>query len=136
MAMDNEPLDSKASQVERLLKLLAHRGRLMVLCNLMEGERSAGDLESVAKLSQSALSQHLAKLREEKIVSTRRDAQRIYYRLADDRTRTILDCLTQTFAADIKPAMDRLAEQAQQLTPEATQTYSGGNFPEDSSRIA
>ena len=103
MMPELESLDSNAPQVEKLLKLLAHRGRLMVLCNLMEGERSAGDLESVAKLSQSALSQHLAKLREEKIVATRRDAQRIYYRLADQRTRTILSCLTQTFANELSP---------------------------------
>lgn len=103
MMPELESIDSNAVQVEKLLKLLAHRGRLMVLCNLMEGERSAGDLESVAKLSQSALSQHLAKLREEKIVATRRDAQRIYYRLADDRTRTILSCLTQTFANELSP---------------------------------
>ena len=103
MMPELESIDSNAPQVEKLLKLLAHRGRLMVLCNLMEGERSAGDLESVAKLSQSALSQHLAKLREEKIVATRRDAQRIYYRLADQRTRTILSCLTQTFANELSP---------------------------------
>jgi len=117
MMPELESFDSKATQVEKLLKLLAHRGRLMVLCNLMEGERSAGDLESVAKLSQSALSQHLAKLREEKIVATRRDAQRIYYRLADPKTRTILSCLTQTFASDLapqpqvqQPSVERFAE--------------------------
>lgn len=110
MAVELEAFDAKATQVEKLLKLLAHRGRLMVLCNLMEGERSAGDLESVAKLSQSALSQHLAKLREEKIVATRRDAQRIYYRLADQRTRTILSCLTQTFANEISPSIERFSE--------------------------
>lgn len=112
MMPELESLDSNAPQVEKLLKLLAHRGRLMVLCNLMEGERSAGDLESVAKLSQSALSQHLAKLREEKIVATRRDAQRIYYRLADERTRTILSCLTQTFANELcpEPKVEAFAE--------------------------
>ncbi|BFM05427.1 ArsR/SmtB family transcription factor [Halioxenophilus aromaticivorans] len=113
MMPELESIDSNAPQVEKLLKLLAHRGRLMVLCNLMEGERSAGDLESVAKLSQSALSQHLAKLREEKIVATRRDAQRIYYRLADQRTRTILSCLTQTFANELgaqQPPVDQLSE--------------------------
>ncbi|WP_317931298.1 metalloregulator ArsR/SmtB family transcription factor [Halioxenophilus sp. WMMB6] len=110
MAVELDTFDSKATHVEKLLKLLAHRGRLMVLCNLMEGERSAGDLEAVAKLSQSALSQHLAKLREEKIVATRRDAQRIYYRLADPRTRTVLACLTQTFGSEMNPSVDRLPE--------------------------
>ena len=110
MAAELESIDSKATQVEKLLKLLAHRGRLMVLCNLMEGERSAGDLESVARLSQLALSQHLAKLREEKIVATRRDAQRIYYRLADQRTRTILACLTQTFANEFNAGVERFPE--------------------------
>ncbi len=120
MMPELESLDSNAPQVEKLLKLLAHRGRLMVLCNLMEGERSAGDLESVAKLSQSALSQHLAKLREEKIVATRRDAQRIYYRLADQRTRTILSCLTQTFANELspQPSVEQYAERP--AAPEIT----------------
>ena len=111
MAIEIDPLDSKTPQAERLLKLLAHKGRLAVLCNLMNGERSAGDLESVARLSQSALSQHLAKLREEKIVSTRRDAQRIYYRLSDNRARALLDCISQNFFAEnVISAGDRLPE--------------------------
>ncbi|GAB2190173.1 ArsR/SmtB family transcription factor [Sessilibacter sp. MAH2] len=113
MALEIDPLDNKAPQAERLLKLLAHKGRLAVLCNLMQGERSAGDLESVARLSQSALSQHLAKLREEKIVSTRRDAQRIYYRLSDNRTRALLDCISQNFFAEAAvSAAERLPERS------------------------
>ncbi len=64
---------------EHFLKLLANKYRLMVLCELHDGERSVGELQARMDLSQSALSQHLALLREEGLVVTRREAQTIYY---------------------------------------------------------
>lgn len=87
----------KAGAAAQMLKSLAHEARLMVLCQLVEGERSAGALQRASGLSQSALSQHLAKLREEGLVSTRRDAQTIYYRLADPRAAKILETLAGIF---------------------------------------
>ena len=72
-----------ASDAVNLLKGLANESRLMIVCVLAEGEMSVGQLNRRIKLSQSALSQHLAVLREQGMVQTRRESQTIYYRLAD-----------------------------------------------------
>lgn len=82
---------AKAGEAAALLKALAHEARLMVLCQLLEGEHSAGALQEASGLSQSALSQHLARLRDEGLVSTRREAQTIYYSLADPNVARVLD---------------------------------------------
>ncbi|HQW80363.1 MAG TPA: metalloregulator ArsR/SmtB family transcription factor [Pseudomonadota bacterium] len=73
---------AQAELAADLLKAMAHPQRLRVLCLLVEGERSVGEINREIKLSQSALSQHLAKLREEGLVATRKEAQTVYYRLA------------------------------------------------------
>lgn len=88
---------AKAGEAAALLKALAHEARLMVLCQLLEGEHSAGALQEASGLSQSALSQHLARLREEGLVETRREAQTIYYRLADPNVARVLDTLAQIY---------------------------------------
>ena len=81
---------SSARRASRLLKALSNESRLRVLCQLVEGEQSVGELERVVGLSQSALSQHLARLRREQLVRTRRQAQTIYYSLnGSDATRII-----------------------------------------------
>jgi len=72
----------KADKAAKLLKSLANAHRLMILCRLHEGEASVSELEAQIPLAQSALSQHLARLRHEGIVTTRREAQTIYYDLA------------------------------------------------------
>ena len=79
---DARELNAKAAEAARLLTALANKHRLAILCELIEGERSVGALVKAVGLTQSALSQHLAKLRTAGIVATRRDAQTIYYRLA------------------------------------------------------
>jgi DNA-binding transcriptional ArsR family regulator len=71
----------------------------MVLCSLVEGEISAGELSRRLGLTQSNLSRHLATLREEGLVATRREATTIYYRIASDRVRTILETLHGMFCA-------------------------------------
>ena len=77
-----------------VLKSIAHEGRLLVLCYLSEaGEMSVGDLVNRIGLSQSALSQHLAKLRAEGLVATRKDAQTVFYRVADEKVLTLLGTL-------------------------------------------
>ena len=86
-----------ASAAAEFLKALSHEARLMVLCQLIEGERSAGELQNGSGLSQSALSQHLARLREDGLVATRRESQTIYYRLADDRAARLLETLAELF---------------------------------------
>lgn len=99
MAFDLTPdqFAARAGEAAALLKALAHEARLMVLCQLLEGEHSAGALQDAAGLSQSALSQHLAKLREEGLVETRREAQTIYYRLADPKVERVLDTLAALY---------------------------------------
>lgn len=84
---------AKAGDAAALLKALAHEGRLMVLCQLLEGEHSVGALLNGSGLSQSALSQHLARLREESFVATRRESQTIFYRLADPNVARVLDAI-------------------------------------------
>jgi len=80
----------KAERAATLLKNLANPHRLMILCRLHDGECSVGELERFVCLTQSALSQHLARLRRDKIVATRRDAQSIYYRLTDPKAAKII----------------------------------------------
>ena len=78
-----ELMQAHAADAARLLKALANEQRLHILCNLLDGPLSVGELNQRLKLSQSALSQHLALLREKELVDTRREAQTIYYSLPD-----------------------------------------------------
>ena len=80
-----------------MLRALAHEARLRVLCDLVEGERSAGELVERSGLSQSALSQHLARLRQDGLVATRREAQTIFYRIADADAARILGVLYEIY---------------------------------------
>ena len=98
MNADNAPrsLDEMARHADEaaaLLKALAHPARLLVLCRLAEGETSAGQMLPLTGLSASALSQHLAVLRDLELVSTRRQAQTILYSLTDSPATGILDAL-------------------------------------------
>ena len=97
--MDIKKLTEKSEEASRLLSMLANPHRLRILCELQRGERSVGALEEVVELSQSALSQHLAKLRSAEIVSTRRDAQTIYYSVSDARAAKLLAVLYDLFCA-------------------------------------
>jgi ArsR family transcriptional regulator len=94
---DAKELTAKAAEATRLLAALANESRLAILCELVEGERSVGTLVKVVGLTQSALSQHLAKLRATGIVATRRDAQTIYYRLASDAAGSIMKTLADIY---------------------------------------
>ena len=88
-----------ADEAAALLKALAHPARLLVLCQLVEGESSVGDLQPITGLSMSALSQHLALLREMGLVSTRRESQSIYYALAEGPAPLVLEALHAAFCA-------------------------------------
>ncbi|HQT53805.1 MAG: metalloregulator ArsR/SmtB family transcription factor [Phenylobacterium sp.] len=90
-------LADSAQSAARLLKLLASEQRLLLLCRLVEGEASVGVLAEHAKLAQSAASQHLAKMRAEGLVATRRQAQTIYYRLDDPAAVRVLDALCEIY---------------------------------------
>lgn len=86
-------MGAHAADAARLLKALANEKRLLLLCLLVEGERSVGELNARVDLSQSALSQHLAVLREDGLVTTRREAQTIYYALAPGPAQRIIATL-------------------------------------------
>lgn len=90
-------LQDCAESAARLLKLLASEPRLLLLCRLLEGESSVGDLAEHARLAPSAASQHLAKMRAEGLVRTRREAQTIHYSLDDPAAVRILATLAEIY---------------------------------------
>ena len=94
---DARELNANAAEAARLLIALANKNRLAILCELIEGERSVGALVEAVGLTQSALSQHLAKLRVAGIVATRRDAQTIYYRLASAAAGRVMKTLADIY---------------------------------------
>lgn len=83
-----------------LLKALSNEKRLLIVCALYKGEKSVGELEQIVGLSQSALSQHLARLRRDRLVQTRRNAQTIYYSLDNQATHDILKCLYEIYCPE------------------------------------
>jgi ArsR family transcriptional regulator len=87
----------QAGAAARLMRALSHEARLSILCELVAGERMAGELVERSGLSQSALSQHLGKLREQGLVATRRDGQAIHYRIADPAAAQLLGALHEIF---------------------------------------
>ena len=93
IGIDPEAMRTHASAAAQLLRALANEKRLMLLCLLVEGERSVGELNARVELSQSALSQHLAVLREDGLVNTRREGQAIYYSVADGPAHRIIQTL-------------------------------------------
>ena len=97
--MEIARLEKKAEEVVTLLTAMANAKRLMVLCNLLDRELSVGELETRVSLSQSALSQHLAKLRALKLVSARREGVSIYYSLASSEVRQVLSTLYGLYCA-------------------------------------
>ena len=96
-AANIKTMSRKAEEAADLMRALSNSARLKVLCELSGGERNVGELVRASGLSQSALSQHLARLREDGLVSTRRDAQVIYYRLTDTRVEQIVRLLFQLY---------------------------------------
>lgn len=95
--MDFEAMQKNATDAVSLLKGLANESRLMIMCVLSEGEVSVGQLNQRIKLSQSALSQHLAVLREQGLVKTRRESQTIYYQLEDSAAMNIIELLHDVY---------------------------------------
>jgi DNA-binding transcriptional ArsR family regulator len=90
-------LHDMASHACELLKAMANEWRLIILCQLSEGEKTVSELQGILGLSQSALSQHLAVLRREKIVSARKDAQSVFYSLAGDEATKVMETLHDLF---------------------------------------
>ena len=97
--MHLENLELKATEAERLLKAMASRPRLLILCELLKGERSVTALHDAIGLSMSAMSQHLARLRADELVSTRRESQTIFYSLADQGATRMLETLYSIYCS-------------------------------------
>jgi DNA-binding transcriptional ArsR family regulator len=93
MDIDLQRLEENARRASTLLKAMSNQHRLMILCQISEQEKSVGELEEIIGLSQSALSQHLARLRRDNLVQTRRDAQTIYYSLKGEEASTVIETL-------------------------------------------
>lgn len=93
-------LAPKAAQAEDFLKALANRHRLMILCELHEGEAPVSGIQKAVGLSQSSLSQHLARLRADGLVKTRRSSQTIFYSLASDNVARMIALLYELFCAN------------------------------------
>ena len=90
--------EARAAEAAALLKLLANENRLLILCQLAQvGEMSVGELTEAVGLSQSALSQHLARMRDEGLLATRRQAQTVYYRMADANAARLLKLLKSIY---------------------------------------
>ena len=100
LRIDPEAMLANAGRASELLKALASDKRLMILCLLVEGERAVGDLNARLDLSQSALSQHLAVLRSEGLVATRREAQSILYSLVPGPAQRILQTLHEVYCGE------------------------------------
>jgi len=96
-ASDLQALEPKADNVAQLLTALGHSKRLMAMCRMMDEEVSVGVLAESVGLGQSALSQHLSKLRALGLVTTRREGQTIYYRLASQEARELIGTLYRLF---------------------------------------
>ena len=99
--LDIDQFESKATQAGTLLKALSNPKRLMIMCRLAMGEQSVGALESQVGLGQSSLSQHLAVLRRNDLVATRRDSRTIYYRLASTEAEAIMMVLYDQFCRNM-----------------------------------
>ena len=107
--LDPATMEARAAEAEAFLRSLASRHRLMILCTLLEGETSVGELVRRLGLTQSNLSRHLATLREEGLVATRREGVVIHYRIASERVRPILAELYRLFCAPGVPSEDASA---------------------------
>jgi DNA-binding transcriptional ArsR family regulator len=98
-------LDRMAGNAKRasdFLKALAHESRLMILCILAEGEKSVSELEVILDLRQPTVSQQLARLRADGLVSTRRDGKTIYYNLASQEARTVIGAIYDVFCRKLR----------------------------------
>ena len=101
--MSEDELDAvveKATSASDFLKAISHEGRLMILCHLVSGEKSVTELEDLISARQAAVSQQLSRLRLEGLVVPRRDGKTIYYRLADDKPKRVLEVVYDLFCAE------------------------------------
>ena len=97
--IDAREMASAAQKASELMKTLGHKDRLMVLCHLTSGEKSVGELAKLLDIPQSPLSQHLARMRKESLVTTRREAQTIYYSIASEAAARIVGLMHELYCS-------------------------------------
>lgn len=94
---DIEALSAQATKASELLKAMSHEARLMILCLLLEGEKTVSEIEQSIGLAQATVSQHLSRLRMDRLIASRRDGRMIHYRIADDKVVALISTLHQQF---------------------------------------
>lgn len=94
-------MSTNARMAAQFLKAISHEGRLMILCHLATGEKSVSELEKLLSARQASVSQQLARLRQDELVTPRRDGKTIYYSLADERPQKIMDVVYDLFCKDV-----------------------------------
>ena len=104
---DFSPLEREAEQTCSILRTIGNPHRLLILCRLSAREHSVSELESAVGLSQSALSQHLARLRKDNLVITRRVAQTIYYSLENTQVESLLKALNSVLCTDARDKIEQ-----------------------------
>ncbi|MEE8496850.1 MAG: metalloregulator ArsR/SmtB family transcription factor [Xanthomonadales bacterium] len=95
-----EQMAAAAAAASELMRTLGHKDRLMILCHLITGEKSVGGLGRLLAIPQSPLSQHLARMRKEKLVTTRREAQTIYYSIASDEAMRMVELMHELYCSE------------------------------------
>jgi DNA-binding transcriptional ArsR family regulator len=95
-----EQMAFAASKASELMRTLGHKDRLMVLCHLISGEKSVGELAGLLEIPQSPLSQHLARMRKEELVTTRREAQTIYYSIASIEAARMVELMHELYCSE------------------------------------
>jgi ArsR family transcriptional regulator, virulence genes transcriptional regulator len=98
-AMDVDRMAESARDATEFLKALAHESRLLILCDLLDGEKSVGELEAFLDLRQSTVSQQLARLRLEGLVAARREGKTIYYSISNEKVRSVIGVLYNAFCS-------------------------------------
>lgn len=99
--MKADEFQKGAEQAVSLLRSLSHKGRLMILCQLAEGEKSVSTLVETLQLEQASVSQQLSLLRRDGIIAQRRDGRRIYYRLSDENAEAVIQTLYDLFCPQL-----------------------------------
>ena len=95
-----EQMASAAAEASELMRTLGHKDRLMILCHLISGEKSVGELAGLLEIPQSPLSQHLARMRKENLVTTRREAQSIYYSIASNEAARMVALMHELYCSE------------------------------------
>lgn len=104
---DMAALRRRADEVSALLKTLSHANRLLIACDLTDGEKGVSDIEQATGVPQPHLSRELARLREAGLITARRESKNVYYQIADDRLSNLIDALCAAFASGAGPKLKK-----------------------------